>query len=388
MGLPHRLVKAASIAQGALSDKPPSLLLVPGGSARLKSEALGTAGREAVRAYVAGGGHYLGFCGGAGFALSVDEGIGLCPWTRAPYENRLHHLLSGHIYCEVAAPALFGISGETALPVWWPGRFEPQKHDGMEVAARCLRPAEDLRLADLPLAALPPGTPEEWEETCGIRFRSDDMRGRPCIIHGSFGRGSYTLSYAHLETPDSPTANRMAAHLLHELTGLRVKRPHCPPWDIAASAVRWDDPVLTRAREKLARILYAGLEYNLLFVCTPWLWGRRAGLPSAALNNLAAALSEAQNLAPNEQAIAWWESRKKDFERSMDLFCRNVEAYLPAERLASILLPSQPETVDRRILNRRRAELFGPAMEGGGLYAEPAAILDELLFLMAEEGES
>ena len=33
MGVPHRLLKAASIAQEALSGKPPSVLLVPGGRA-------------------------------------------------------------------------------------------------------------------------------------------------------------------------------------------------------------------------------------------------------------------------------------------------------------------------------------------------------------------
>ena len=49
-GLPYRLVKAKEIAQGALSDKT-SLLLVPGGTARHKSAALGEKGRDAVRAY-------------------------------------------------------------------------------------------------------------------------------------------------------------------------------------------------------------------------------------------------------------------------------------------------------------------------------------------------
>ena len=63
-GLPYRLVKAKEIAQGALSDKT-SLLLVPGGTARHKSAALGEKGREAVRAWVRGGGCYVGFCGGS-----------------------------------------------------------------------------------------------------------------------------------------------------------------------------------------------------------------------------------------------------------------------------------------------------------------------------------
>ena len=81
LGLSCRLVKGQEIAEGALLGKPgsrrdagraapPPLLVVPGGNARLKALALGEAGRAAVRAYLERGGSYLGFCGGAGLALS------------------------------------------------------------------------------------------------------------------------------------------------------------------------------------------------------------------------------------------------------------------------------------------------------------------------------
>lgn len=121
MGLPCRLVKGREIAQGALLGKPPrsqasgqsqrvapadknsggraALLLVPGGNARLKAAGLGDAGRDAVRQWMEAGGNYLGFCGGAGLALShaaSQEGLGICPWSRAAYPERLHHLISGH----------------------------------------------------------------------------------------------------------------------------------------------------------------------------------------------------------------------------------------------------------------------------------------------------
>ena len=100
LGLPCRLVKGQDIANGALFRKPcpqgtpgkeqgaAPLLLVPGGNARLKARALGEKGRQAVRDYLAEGGRDLGFCGGAGLALSQhrsQDGLGLCPWGRAPY---------------------------------------------------------------------------------------------------------------------------------------------------------------------------------------------------------------------------------------------------------------------------------------------------------------
>ena len=105
-GLPYRLVKAQEIAQGTLSDKT-SLLLVPGGTARHKSSALGEAGRKALREWVSRGGHYVGFCGGAGLGLSdaddpvrtaeIGTGLGLCPWRRAEIAERIQHFFSGHV---------------------------------------------------------------------------------------------------------------------------------------------------------------------------------------------------------------------------------------------------------------------------------------------------
>ena len=98
LGLPYRLVKGEEIAHGLLSCNPPALLVVPGGTARLKAEALGHAGIAAIRDYVASGGHYLGFCGGAGLGLSGQHGLGLCPWSRASFSDRMQHFVSGHIH--------------------------------------------------------------------------------------------------------------------------------------------------------------------------------------------------------------------------------------------------------------------------------------------------
>ncbi len=97
MGVPFRPVRGARIAAGLLRDEPPAALLVPGGFSRKKMESLGSAGVRAVREYMAGGGNYLGFCGGAGFAVTDAYGLGLCPWVRRGFANRLRHFASGHI---------------------------------------------------------------------------------------------------------------------------------------------------------------------------------------------------------------------------------------------------------------------------------------------------
>jgi hypothetical protein len=388
MGVPHRLLKAASIAQGRLSGKSSSILLVPGGTARLKAQALGETGRAAVRTYIAEGGHYLGLCGGAGFALSDEDGLGLCPWKRSRYSNRLQHLVSGHIHVQAAEGHPLGPPGADVvpLPVWWQGRFAPQEGDAVEVLAAYLYPGGDIWLADLPLTSLPPGTLASWEDMYGVSFRPDELSGQPCIIHNTYGQGSCILSYSHLETPDSPAANRWLAHLLHSLTGHRPKKQYCPSWDLAGLPVRWDEPVFSQARVLLNQVIHVGREHNLLFARTPWLWGWRTGIPGAALNNLFSALYSVQNLEPNDAALSYWEASKALFAQKFGLFQKSAEHYLLAERLAATLTSVLPQAVDRRILNLQREALFGQPMHGGGLCEELTDILEELIFRACEDG--
>lgn len=400
-GLPYQLVKGKEIAHGALSGKPPAMLLVPGGSARLKAQSLGTAGRKAIAAYVSAGGHYLGICGGAGLGLSDPDGLGLCPWKRAAYTNRLQHLVSGHVLTHCAAHPLAppsytnawssgtSLSSQAAvpLPVWWPGRFDPQPDSPVSVLATYGKPAEDLWVADLPLASLPPAIFSQWQALYGIHIQPDFLHGQPCVIHGQYGAGTYTLSYSHLETPHSPAANAWLAHLLYSLAGLDTHCSTTPPWPVETQHSVWpltdDTRPLWEARAALQALLELGLAHNLFFRRTEWLWGWRAGLPGAALNNLYAALCTVLALPPTAEAMACWYRRREAFCRALDTFSQGTEGYLLAERLATTLNYSLPDAVDRKGLKEQRTALFGPPMSGGGLYKELLDLVDELLFLLA-----
>ena len=260
LGLPCRLVKGQDIANGALFRKPcpqgtpdkaqgaAPLLLVPGGNARLKARALGEKGRQAVRDYLAEGGRYLGFCGGAGLALSQhrsQDGLGLCPWGRAPYPERLHHLISGHAHMRVrscmardlpavrpdfpkacpdgAAPdPLRPPLGDEAcalvpphwrgcahghdddcrhcsncrppredghvpsLPVWWPGRFAPEADERVSILASYRQPDTDFWLADLPLSLIPAPVFEAWKDLYGVNVSADFLDGQPLMVAGNY----------------------------------------------------------------------------------------------------------------------------------------------------------------------------------------------------------
>ncbi len=402
-GLPYRLVKAKEIAQGALSDKT-SLLLVPGGTARHKSAALGEKGREAVRAWVRGGGCYVGFCGGAGLGLSdaadpartaeIGTGLCLCPWHRAEIGERVQHFVSGHVrvrfqsghplvpefFSEPVAPG-----SEPAIPIWWPGRFAASSggpDDGVDVLARYAGSdprtcPPDLCVADLPLSSLSPAVLEQWIELYGVSLAPGFLNGQPCALHGRYGKGSYTLSYSHLETPGSPDANRWFAHILRMLTGFEPRADTVPAWRPGEMPVLWHDPDLLEARRGMEELIRLGIAHDQLFERAPWLTGWRSGVPGAGLNALFMGLCVLTGVAPSAEAERLWASQRVRFGEMFSLFRQGVEGLLLGLRLATIM----PEEVPRKILAEQRLALFGSAMQGGGLYKELMDMVDALLFL-------
>ncbi|MDD3311132.1 BPL-N domain-containing protein [Pseudodesulfovibrio sp.] len=386
--IPHRLVRGTEIADGVLGGKsgePPALLIVPGGRARGKADRLGPAGMAAIRDFVDRGGTYLGFCGGAGLALTGRSGLGLSPWTRKGYQNRLHHFLSGHVEVALTAghPLVPDDLGATAmLPVWWPGRFDPAA-DGVTTLASYGAPGPDFWVADLHLASLPKGTTADWEHLYGIQLSPDFMRGQPCVAENGFGAGRVILSYAHLETPASPDANRWLLHLLERALDEPLEGGPVPAWDVAARPVSWDDPVLAEARAAMERIIETGTSHFLLFWRNPWLLGWRRGIPGAGINSLYSLVCEAMAARPGDDAVAFWHRHRDRFKVLMELFTGGLSGYLLAERLAMTVFHSDPEAVSQQGLREQRAALFGVPPEPGGLSADLSALLEELFWRLS-----
>ena len=408
MDLPYRLVLGREIAQGLFERERPSLLLVPGGNARHKAESLGEAGVAAVREYVRSGGQYLGFCGGAGLALTWDgdpSGLGLCPWKRASFDDRLQHFMSGHLHMVLAgrgarllppdlpqdippggladAPTLMPetMPDSPSLPVWWPGRFAPEPDGGVTVLAFYERPGDDFWLADLSIADLPADTFASWQDMYGLPFSPSFLSGQPCVIHGRYGKGNYILSYSHLETPDSPHANRWLAHLLRVLGGLHPSCEIIPPWQARPEAPLWEDSDLDSLDRMFEEVLHTGLKHGQLFCRTDWLMGWRTGTPGANLNNIRAALGLIRSLPPTDKARAYWREQRETLLAATGLFCKGGIQYLLAERLAMTLAKPLPTAVPVAMLRDQRESLFGPPMRPGGLYQEIIGPLDRLAYL-------
>ncbi|MDD4732791.1 MAG: BPL-N domain-containing protein [Desulfovibrio sp.] len=377
-GVRHRLVRGNEIAHGLLADNPPDILLVPGGWARGKAERLGGSGLEAVRDYVRQGGSYLGFCGGAGLALQ-DGGLGLCPWHRRGFTDRMQHFLSGHVRVqprEHNALTPGDMTDQSLLPVWWPSRFEPEGGD-VQVLASYLEPGPDFWVADLALRSLPKGTLGDWEALYGMRIRPA-FQGQPCVVTGPFGQGRYVLSYAHLETPASPNANHWLGHLLACLGNIHVPDVPLPAWDLSALPVHREDEFLLEARERLFQLVRTGVDNLLLFWRTPWLLGWRRGLPGAALNSLLCMVCEALAAPESEAARAYWREQGPRFARRMALFAEGVTGYLLAERLSMTAFSCNQDGLPG--LREQRQALFGHPPAGGGMHGQLVHALEELVW--------
>ena len=396
LGFPVRLLKGRDIAQGALFRKqagaePARVLVVPGGSANLKAEALGEAGTRAICDYIRHGGRYLGFCGGAGLALSHSRGLALCPWIRADYPQRILHLISGYVLADPCSHALTPDwqDRKPSLPVWWPGRFHNSGGD-VSVLARYRCPDRDFWIADIALESVPRHIFEDWKSRYGVNFTADFLTDTELIVTGHSGEGEYVLSYSHLETPDSPDANIWFAHILSRLAGVRVEHSHVAPWQFL-SQPRPLEPfvpqtlcsLIAQTRELIA----LAVEHRLFFARTPWLMGWKQGLPGGMCTNLLAALDAACSTEPSRAALSFWQEYEPEVRELARTFFVRAEGYLLAARLADTLLVSMPNAVDKASLAKERDHLFGHPMLGKGILGRILALVEEYFYLCLEAAD-
>lgn len=411
-GLPYEIVTAEECRNDILRKKDFSVLIVPGGSGRQKANLLGETGRENIRAFVAEGGNYLGFCGGAGLAL--EDGLALCPWGRDFYNGRTEHRISGHIYCDVFADEFIPQGMEKAcLPVWWPGRFqEPAEEEialcpekgKVRILARYREIGPDLYTHDLPINSLPPDTLEDWENVYGIRLRPKLLDGQPAVIAGTFGKGSYVLSYSHLETPNSPDASAILAHILRTVlknkdtslltatgTAFDAKgfglcknilntEKFAPVWINTDFQKSW--PILRELNGQLQEIFKLAEDLQLLFKRTDWLYGWNTSVHGSQLNALRLALGRALVLPPSDRREDFLLTKGVHFAENMLHFIHGTKNWLLARRLCDSLTES--EAIAPEIIESQRRELFGMLMYGGGRCGELIAWLDAFLLLGKE----
>ncbi|MGA2192716.1 MAG: BPL-N domain-containing protein, partial [Nitrospirota bacterium] len=226
LGVDAGIVTSNDIREGVLERC--DILFVPGGWSSDKSEALGKEGCDAVRGFVSSGGSYVGFCGGAGLALSTEGGLSLTRVTRVPTKHRVPSF-SGEIELGVedtGHPLWSGVAPPYCFHAWWPGQFKIAKGDDVRVVARYGAPGKDFYIADL--AELDVEIYDDgwshWEEEYGINLNPTRLMGEPAIIETSYGKGNVLLSNLHLETPGCVKGNRALLNMMGYLMPSERKR--------------------------------------------------------------------------------------------------------------------------------------------------------------------
>ncbi|MEU9887364.1 M14 family zinc carboxypeptidase [Sphaerisporangium sp. NPDC051011] len=163
--LPYTKLTPADVAAGKLSGV--QVLLVPNGPAASASAALGQAGRDALKAWVSGGGRYVGWAGGA--QLAALAGVSTATFT-APASD-----VPGSLFrVNVASGPLAAGVGRTA---WSFYSYDP--------LMRASDPAQVV-------ASYPAATSPDWFVS-GFQVGAEELGGTAAVLDEPVGAGHAVL---------------------------------------------------------------------------------------------------------------------------------------------------------------------------------------------------
>jgi len=221
LNLSFDLLKAEEIKGGSLENY--RLLFVPGGWASNKSRALGEKGIEAIRRFVAKGGNYLGFCGGAGLATEAKGGIGLLHVKRRPTKDRVPSF-SGQINLNITQHTIWPhLSDEAIFNAWWPSQFviEDESVKTLATYGNALPGSfsSDLNVGDVEAI----GSWDDLENVYQINLDPGRLKDEPAVIEGIYGKGKVILSLVHFDTPDDIRGQSVLLNLWKYLAGENEK---------------------------------------------------------------------------------------------------------------------------------------------------------------------
>ena len=391
-GLPFDLLRSEDIRQGALSRY--RMIFVPGGWASNKISALRELGREEIRRFVAGGGSYLGICGGGGMA--TENGLGLLPIKRRPSSERVPSF-SGRIRLSSTAHAIWQNVETPVFWAWWPSQFQIADPD-VHVLARYEESQPDAFSSDIHVAD---GGIVGWsdlEQRYGILLNPARLYGEPGVVEGCFGRGRVILSLVHFDTP----GDRDGAVVLRNLwTYLSSGCLACPPMgargvqgrsgpdlppaalesvgeiqavvgELIAAGARnflwyWRNPLLLQWRRGVR-----GLEYSTLAVMIGEI-ARRLGKPAASGPEGRPALPESLDPSCLQENL-------EEIRGLLLPFCEKAKRLLVGERFYMMSAPLSPVGCEDVEISRLRQELFASAMSHGGDFKRLIDRVDRLLY--------
>ncbi|MEW6019682.1 MAG: hypothetical protein AB1760_16600 [Pseudomonadota bacterium] len=418
LGIDLDLLSARDIREGGLDGGAYDVLFVPGGWASDKYAALGDEGAAAVRRFVEGGGGYLGFCGGAGLALSHDSGLGLAPFGRMPTSERLPSF-SGRVALSAddsQHPMWKGLAGDEFYHAWWPGQFSlggSAEDQHVRILARYGEPGAGAFVTDLPVVE---GFDwSAWEKLYGINLDPSRLAGEPAVVEVSVGSGRCVLSYLHFETPCDEAGQRVLMNLVGYLAGKPAVAARAadgamlcevcegtPEAADGSQAVCMEDGSmkvevrvapgglpsdagsaadLAGEMERTAREFVAFGSRNFLWYWrSAWLLQWRRGVRGIEYSTLFGMISELARLCRSGVEPDPGQLQKlEDLRGWTASFFREAIELLKLERYAMARGPISPLRSDDPQIARLRETLFSTERRCGGLYRDIIVALDGLL---------
>jgi hypothetical protein len=393
MGVPFDPLGAQDIAQGRLGAY--RVLVVPGGWAAHKLRALGETGADSIRNFVREGGSYIGFCGGAGLALSDSRALGLVPVERMGLSDRLPSA-SGEVTIRGSTdhPAWKGLPSEVPVSVWWPSQFHWQPMPRVLCLASYRAAGKDFRVADLAVSDMQSTNLKwpEWEKVYAINLNPARLLGHPAILEARTGKGRLVLSYPHLETPGDTWGNRLFLNLLDYLD--RKAAPHFPKGPRHDRLATYGKPAgpgsqalacIHRMAETVQSLMEFG-ERNLLWSWRrPWLLAWKRGIRGLEYSMLAVMIRTLRDAAEaaGASSVEWrgdpWLDSAGRMEEKVDTFCRLAVRLLLEEKLASEAGRLTKLGRVNREVDELRGRLFGSNMNHGGICRSLFDDFDSLL---------
>ena len=395
--LPFDLLRSEDVRKGALSRY--RMIFVPGGWASNKINVLGDRGMEEIRRFVAGGGSYLGICGGAGMA--TENGLGLLPIKRKPPRERVPSF-SGPIRLSCADHAMWQEIDTPVFFVWWPSQFQVEDPN-IKVLARYEEAQADAFSADINVVD---GRIIGWpglEQRYGILLDPSRLRGEPAVLEGRFGRGRVILSLVHFDTP----GDRNGAAVLRNLWGPPSScHPSDPPAGVKCKPRRPFKGVpknildsVEEIHSAITELIVTGARNFLWYWRNPLLLQWRRGVRGLEYSTLAAMIGEIRRGLNNPGASGpegrpavtgaigplRWEEDLKEIRGQLIPFCEKAKRLLIKERLYMMNASLSPVECADEEISRLRHELFASAMNHGGHFKRLIDPMDRLLYDLIKE---
>jgi putative intracellular protease/amidase len=397
-GLPFDLLRSDDVRRGALSHY--RMIFVPGGWAANKINTLGDRGMEEIRRFVAGGGNYLGICGGAGMA--TENGLGLLsikrksPRERVPsFSGPIRLSCAGHvIWREINTPVFFA---------WWPSQFQVEYPD-IKVLARYDKAQAEAFSADINVAEGSIIGWSELEQRYGILLDPSRLHDEPAVLEGRFGRGRVILSLVHFDTPGDPNG----AAVLRNLWGLLSSNCTSDPptgakCETGQSFKGISNKILESIEEihaAITELIAAGARNFLWYWRNPLLLQWRRGVRGLEYSTLAVMIGEMKRRLNTDTDVSGqdglpgfpeaidpslWEKDLKEIRGQLIPFCEKAKRLLIKERLYMMNASLSPVECADAEISLLRQELFGSAMSHGGHFKRLIDPIDRLLYQLIKE---